>query len=179
MPPASRSEHVQAHEVAETASLGDLSLADGDRLVWFLRPTFRSLSEFRAQVRRVLLGRVPERVAGDVLLALVELVTNAIVHGGSRRVAIHLGVTSRRVTATVRDAGPGLDLRRLVESWPPSTAAEGGRGIYLATRLMDSVAIHSGGGTIVHVSHDLEEDRDRESPVCVWRSDSLVRFSHG
>jgi anti-sigma regulatory factor (Ser/Thr protein kinase) len=169
---------MQGVEAAETGGVPSGNGANRDSRVWFLRPVSRSLSEFRAGVGRVLSGRVPEDVNRDVLLALDELITNAIVHGGSRRVIVHMRVNAHRVTATVRDSGPGLDLRRLIESWPPSTDAEGGRGIYLATRLMDAVAIRSRSGTMVHVSRDLGDGRDRENPVCVWRSESLARFSH-
>lgn len=132
----------------------------------------------RRRVRSFLRPGVTETLRGDVLLALDETVTNAIVHGGASRVIVHVGLLEDRLTATVRDGGQGFDLQRLVETWPPPADAEGGRGLYLTTRLMDSVVIYAAGGTIVHMSRDLTRDGDRSRPECVWSASRVARFAH-
>ena len=150
-----------------------------EHFVCRVRPSSDSLSELRKRASEFLRDLVPSEVGCDVLLALDETVSNAILHAGGVRMMVHVGYHDDRITATVRDGGPGFNVRRLVETWPPAGDAEGGRGIYLATRLMDSVAIHAACGTVVHMSRALVEDGDRCSPVCVWSSPALALFAHG
>lgn len=141
-------------------------------------PSAESLAGLRHAVGQLLAQRIPEHVARDLLLALDETVANALVHGGARSVMVHVGVHADKITATVRDNGAGFDVGRLVELWPPSLQCEHGRGVYIATRLMDSVTIWSESGTIVHMSRALTSDRDRARPACVWTGPSLARFAH-
>ncbi len=146
--------------------------------MYHVEPSAKALAEMRRRVRGFLGLGVTETLRGDVLLALDETVTNAIVHGGASRVIIHVGLLEDRLTATVRDSGQGFDLQRLVETWSPPADPEGGRGLYLTTRLMDSVVICAAGGTIVHMSRDLVPDGDRRRPECVWSAPRVARFAH-
>jgi anti-sigma regulatory factor (Ser/Thr protein kinase) len=150
----------------------------GRHLVLFVHPSARSLSELRAKVRDFVQARLSCEVCSDLLLALDEAVTNALVHAGGAQVVVHVGLHDDRVTATIRDGGGGFDAQRLVDTWPPGDDIEGGRGIYLATRLMDSVSIFAAGGTIVHMSRSMAGDADRSRPVCIWSTPSLVGFAH-
>ena len=150
-----------------------------EHLICPLRPAEQSLHEFRAKVRDFVRPGLSLDVCDDLLLALGEMVTNAIVYGGGSRVIVHIGLHQDRVTATVRDGGQGFDVQRMVEAWPPRVDAEGGRGIYVTAQVMDSVAIHAAGGTVVHMSRALTEDYDRSGPRCVWCSPPVARFAHG
>ena len=141
-------------------------------------PSAESLADLRHAVGQFVASSIPEHVARDLLLALDEAVANALVHGGGRSVMVHVGVHADKVTATVRDSGGGFDVGHLVELWPPSPLGENGRGVYIVTRLMDSVTIRSEGGTIVHMSRALASERDRARRVCVWTGPSLARFAH-
>ncbi|MFF3749282.1 ATP-binding protein [Streptomyces sp. NPDC002018] len=89
--------------------------------------------------------KVPERTAGDVLLVVSELVTNAVRHAG--------GVTGFRVSAcageveiAVRDASPLLPVgREHGQDWLP-----GGYGWPLVQRLAEvTVTVLGDGGKLI------------------------------
>ena len=146
--------------------------------VMFVSASAAALASLRSEASDFLRPHLPTHVHGDVLMALHETVTNALVHGAGASVVVHVGLKAEHVTLTVRDTGAGFNVQELVEQWPPASDAEGGRGIYLATRLMDSVTVFTASGTIVHASRALAGDRDRQHPVCVWSSLSVARFAH-
>jgi serine/threonine-protein kinase RsbW len=90
----------------------------------------------------------------DFVLAINELITNAVRHGGGRG---HLRLWCRDgvVWGEVSDRGPGMsdadDGRRLP---PPSSV--GGRGLWLAHSMSDKVTIDTGPwGTTATVSASL------------------------
>lgn len=66
----------------------------------------------------------------DFVLAVHELVTNAVRHGGGRG-RIDLRVDGDTVTCDVVDHGPGTD----VSPSAPPTDSPGGRGLWLAQQL--------------------------------------------
>jgi anti-sigma regulatory factor (Ser/Thr protein kinase) len=76
----------------------------------------------------------PERVLEAALLAVSEVVTNAVRHGSGR---IELCVTAddRLVRIEVTDEGAQLPLRR---SAPEEVLGDGGRGLYLLDALTTS-----------------------------------------
>ena len=91
---------------------------------------------------RASLREVQDEVADDVVLALNEVATNAVLHGSSAgqpiQVVVH--VNNDWVEASVLDHGPQP---------PPGVSAEtdtdelraGGRGLWLLGRLVDEVRI--------------------------------------
>jgi serine/threonine-protein kinase RsbW len=87
----------------------------------------------------------------DFVVAVNELMTNAVRHGGGdRRVA--LWRAERAVVCEVSDGGSGLTLppRR---AGRPAVDAPGGWGLYLAEKLTDSMRVDTGAeGTTVRVS---------------------------
>jgi serine/threonine-protein kinase RsbW len=92
------------------------------------------------QAARASLREVQDEVADDVVLALNEVATNAVLHGSSGgqpiQVVVHLN--NDWVEASVLDHGPQL---------PPGLPADndelraGGRGLWLLGRLVDEVRI--------------------------------------
>ena len=80
--------------------------------------------------------------------------------------------------ATVRDSGTGFDPQSIRHDSPPAPQAEGGRGLYLAIQLMDSVTVYSDRGTIVHMSCGSEKRDKLARPSRIYASDCIVHFAH-
>jgi anti-sigma regulatory factor (Ser/Thr protein kinase) len=147
-------------------------------LVYFVRAGSDDLAGLRRSVR-ALVASVDAQINCDLLVAIDEVVTNSILHGAPGGVVkVHVALDDRKVTATVADSGSGFDLVELMSSWPPGSDQEQGRGIYLLTRLMDSVSIEAGLGTIVHMTRALHSDTDRGAPICLGVSRTHAHFSH-
>jgi serine/threonine-protein kinase RsbW len=92
----------------------------------------------------------------DFVLAVNEIVTNAVRHaggGGTLRMWLAAGV----LICEVVDKGAGIPEERLSadRALPPSSAISG-RGLWLARHLVDDVAVSTGeAGTIVRLSSAL------------------------
>ena len=91
---------------------------------------------------RACLGGVASEAADDVVLALNEAATNAILYGssGGQPVQVVVHVNDNVIQASVLDHGPDLPAR------PPSDAdtdalAVRGRGLWLLRRLVDEVRL--------------------------------------
>ncbi|WP_432837293.1 ATP-binding protein [Dactylosporangium sp. CA-092794] len=88
----------------------------------------------------------------DFVLAVNEIVTNAVRHaGGGGR--LRLWLASGVVLCEVTDKGAGIPPERLDgEALPPSYAISG-RGLWLARHLVDKVSVDSSdAGTVVTLS---------------------------
>jgi len=89
---------------------------------------------------RASLGEVQDEVADDVVLALHEVATNAVLHGssGGQPIQVVVHINNDWVEASVLDHGPQP---------PPGLPADsdelraGGRGLWLLGRLVDEVRI--------------------------------------
>ena len=110
-----------------------------------LPPLSSYLLDLRRGAERELRG-VAGDVADEVLLALDEAVGNAIRHGsrGGRPVLVTLEVDQGWVHMTVRDHGPTAELPCL-PAGPPPTLADGGRGLWLISQLVDEVRLERAG----------------------------------
>jgi anti-sigma regulatory factor (Ser/Thr protein kinase) len=118
------------------------------------------LSEVRRAVRAGLRGRVPDGDLDDLLLALNEATTNAVLHGsGGGRVEVSVRLAEGWAEMTVLDRGP--DDRQATSSREgeddgvkpndgvspdngdeaDATAAISGRGLWLMGRLVDEVRL--------------------------------------
>jgi anti-sigma regulatory factor (Ser/Thr protein kinase) len=106
-----------------------------------LPPLSSCLPRLRRTAQRALCG-VDGDVAEDVLLALDEAVGNAIRHGsrGGQPVLVTVEVDRGWVQMTVRDHGPTATLPR-VPAGPPPTLADGGRGLWLISQLVDELRV--------------------------------------
>ena len=134
------------------------------------------LGELRRSIRE-LLAAAPPDVCCDVLLGVDEAVANALTHSCAKgSVAVHAAVDRTRVTVTVSDGGQGFDVAALVGSWPPASAAESGRGIFLLATLMDAVTVDVGRRTTVHMSRELADDGPRLCPIPTSLSATAARF---
>lgn len=148
-------------------------------LVRFVSPSPKALSEARAAITLFLEPDLSRQVRSAVLLALDEIITNAVAHSGTNgSIVVHVARDGDRVAATVRDSGSGFDPRCIRCDGHPGVDAENGRGLYIAIQLMDSVTVYSDQGTIVHMSLGGGR-RDRSSaPERAFESAHIVRFAH-
>ena len=94
------------------------------------------------QAARAYLRGVSDEVADDVVLALHEAATNAVLHGSRGGQAIQVGVhvTDDWVEATVLDHGPQPPAGIPADADPGELRASG-RGLWLLRRLVDEVRL--------------------------------------
>ncbi len=104
----------------------------------------------REEVRR---AGLPDAVVDDLVLAVGELVSNALTHG---RPPARLSVYTERLPGEapvlvchVRDDG-GIPVDALAGYAPPRELGTGGRGMWMARQLCDSVQV-STDGAVTHV----------------------------
>jgi anti-sigma regulatory factor (Ser/Thr protein kinase) len=94
---------------------------------------------------------VPREAIDDLELAVSEVATNALVHGGSPRL-MWCYAQDDELVCQVHDAGPG-PADPLVGYLPPDLNGLRGRGLWLAHQLCDVVEIAGGGsGTDVYLA---------------------------
>ncbi|MFC8008478.1 ATP-binding protein [Streptomyces olivaceus] len=87
----------------------------------------------RRAARRVLTGwSITGDRLDDALLIVSELVTNALVHGGTGPVGLILREVRGCLTVAVRDCGPSTST---LIPCPQNAAAESGRGLAIVARL--------------------------------------------
>jgi serine/threonine-protein kinase RsbW len=87
----------------------------------------------------------------DFVVAVNELLTNAVRHGGGTG-HVALWRTNGVVVCEVTDSGRGIPASRR-RSRRPASDQPGGRGLWLASELTDAMEVDSGsGGTAVRVS---------------------------
>lgn len=106
------------------------------------------LARVRAAVREhaATLGLAAAR-ADDVVLALTELATNSLRHGGGHGL-LRTWAEPDAFVCEVSDTGRIADL--LVGRRAPQPSDEGGRGVWMANQLCDLVQVRSGdAGTVV------------------------------
>jgi anti-sigma regulatory factor (Ser/Thr protein kinase) len=100
----------------------------------------RAAREARAVVREELRGRPAEMVETAVLLA-GELVTNAIVHGGSE-LRLDLDLDGKMLRVAVSDDDPARPTLQ-----PPSADRENGRGMLIVDSLATAWGVDGVGPT--------------------------------
>lgn len=118
-----------------------------------------ALSRLRAEVARY--GRdagLDEETGNDLVLAVNELLTNVVRHGGGAG-RMWLWHDDSWFYCLVADHGPGLPMapKELFESQPTPTAPTG-RGLWLIWQFVDRVRIQTGpGGTAVTIALPLAD----------------------
>lgn len=107
----------------------------------------RSLHEIRAAAVAMLRADGDPRADFDACaLALSELISNAIRHGPAGTIEVTLDWSGPQPKLAVRDGGRGFPLRITL----PDGRAEGGRGLFLVSRLVGppDVVCDDGGCTV-------------------------------
>jgi serine/threonine-protein kinase RsbW len=108
------------------------------------------IAEVRAAVRDLALRNGFADRAGDLVLALDEIIANAQEHG---RPPISVRAwTDGRLVVEVSDVGAGFDRALVWKTHPPPPLGRRGRGLWIIRQLTDLVAINSGeDGTTVRI----------------------------
>ena len=97
------------------------------------------------------LGLTGQRL-DDFVLAVNELTTNAVRHGGGRG-WLRLWSAGRTVLCEVSDHGAGLTPERANDRRHPASDIVGGWGLWLARQLSDGMTVRSGpAGTTVRIA---------------------------
>jgi anti-sigma regulatory factor (Ser/Thr protein kinase) len=102
------------------------------------------LADLRRSVRVGLQGVIPDRDLEDILLAVHEAATNAMLYGsgGGHPVEVMVRVEGGWAEVTVLDrGGAGRGGRRGDDAQDPDAARHGGRGLWLMGRLVDEVRL--------------------------------------
>jgi anti-sigma regulatory factor (Ser/Thr protein kinase) len=119
------------------------------------------MSDLRAFVSSFLTDvHAPIEVAHEILLAVGEATANAARHGrraeGRSEVRVGCTLEGRKLVVTVADDGPGFDVNAIGHPGLPDRFASGGRGLFLMTKLMDTLDVASSPeGTTVTMTRDL------------------------
>ncbi|MDX1637914.1 MAG: ATP-binding protein [Balneolaceae bacterium] len=97
---------------------------------------------------------------GNIMLALSEAVTNAIVHGNreddSKNVFISATRNRDQLKISIKDEGEGFDPSSLPDPLQDENLLkEGGRGVYLIEQFADDVS-YSEGGTKITIRFELD-----------------------
>lgn len=96
---------------------------------------------------------IDDEVYGKYMLAVVESVNNAIVHGNKmsseKQVYVHYHIADERIEVSVRDEGDGFD----PDALPDPTAEDNimkdcGRGIFLMRHLADDLTFENHGRVV-------------------------------
>lgn len=97
--------------------------------------------------------KIGEDHYGNILIALTEAVTNAIMHGNKQDAKKHVDVQyatkDSELCFTVKDEGPGFDPSTLPDPTAPENLEKPtGRGIFLIRNLADRVEFENNGTTL-------------------------------
>jgi serine/threonine-protein kinase RsbW len=92
-------------------------------------------------------------VYGKILLAIVEGVNNAIVHGNkldlSKKVALEYQVTDKSVEFIITDEGSGFEYSSIPDpTLPENIEKTHGRGIFLMNHLADNIEFYNNGSKV-------------------------------
>ena len=97
--------------------------------------------------------KLSNEIYGKVLIATVEAVNNAIIHGNktdqSKKVYVFIETGDKELKIKVKDEGEGFDYEKI----PDPTAPENlenihGRGVFLMSRLSDEISFEDRGSTV-------------------------------
>lgn len=101
----------------------------------------------------------------DFVLAVNELITNAVRHGGGQG-RLRLWQQDGQLVCEVADHGQGISEQQLNDRDRPAPDAAGGWGLWLARELSDAMAVETGeAGTIVRISAALAAPRQVAEPA--------------
>lgn len=97
-------------------------------------------------------------IAGNVMMALHEAVTNAIIHGNkldpTKLVELDVLVENGQFLITVSDQGPGFDPDSLPDPLDEANLLKsGGRGVFLIRQFADEVRFNDKGNQITLCYH--------------------------
>ena len=89
-------------------------------------------------------------IYGNLLVAMVEAVNNAIIHGNkldeSKEVVLNYGIEKGFFWFNIKDQGKGFDFNDLPDpTLPENIEKPHGRGIFLMSHLVDEISFEENG----------------------------------
>ncbi|MEJ5315558.1 MAG: ATP-binding protein [Tenuifilum sp.] len=92
-------------------------------------------------------------VYGKILIAAIEGVNNAIVHGNKlddkKVVKVNIKICDTKVCITISDQGKGFDPNTIPDPTIPENIENiSGRGVFLMKKLSDEIAFENNGTTV-------------------------------
>ncbi|MFD6715601.1 ATP-binding protein [Micromonospora chalcea] len=100
----------------------------------------------------------------DFVLAVNELITNAVRHGGGQG-WLRLWQRGDELVCEVADHGQGISERRLRDRDRPAPDTAGGWGLWLARELSDTMEVETGdAGTVVRITAALATRQSATGP---------------
>lgn len=90
---------------------------------------------------------------GKILIASIEGVNNAIVHGNkldeSKTVKINIKICDKKICITISDQGKGFDPNKIPDPTIPENIENiSGRGVFLMKKLSDEITFENNGTTV-------------------------------
>lgn len=98
-------------------------------------------------------ARINSEIYGKILIAAVEAVNNAIVHGNkedeSKKVIVEFKIDKDKISIFIEDEGPGFNFYNVPDPTTPENIENiHGRGVYLMKHLADDVIFHGRGNKV-------------------------------
>ncbi len=98
-------------------------------------------------------NNISSEIYGKALLAVIECVNNAIIHGNksdiTKDVTIKYDITDKELIFNISDQGPGFDFHSLPDpTLPENILKVSGRGIFLMKNLSDKLEFNDLGNEI-------------------------------
>ncbi len=89
-------------------------------------------------------SKIPEKLFDNIILALFELISNAITHGNqgdkNKQIVIEVESLPGKILFKVKDEGNGFDISRIPDPTTPENIFNlRGRGLYIAKKLSDGM----------------------------------------
>jgi len=90
-------------------------------------------------------NNLDENLLGDVLLAVSEAATNAIVHGNKlqfeKEVKINVSLTEEKMSVKIKDEGNGFKIDQISDpTKPENLLKESGRGIFIMKNCVHNIS---------------------------------------
>ena len=100
---------------------------------------------------------------GNLLISALEAANNAITHGNKlderKNVELDFTVEDKKIILTVKDEGTGFDYEHLPDPTVPENIENmSGRGVFLMSRLSDSIEFQN-NGSFVKMTFLLEKEK--------------------
>lgn len=94
-----------------------------------------------------------DEIYGKLLLAVVEAVNNAIIHGNNsdpeKNVNVHYIIDNKGITFDIKDEGPGFDYNIIPDPTDEANLEKlSGRGLYLMKHLSDKIEFKDNGSLV-------------------------------
>ena len=98
--------------------------------------------------------KLSSEIYGNILVATVEAVNNAILHGNkldeSKNVYVDLQIADQEISICIKDEGFGFDFNNIPDPTAPENIEKPhGRGIFLMKHLVDELKFRDNGSEVV------------------------------